>query len=85
MKTMTSSEARQGFSSMLSMLSMLSIVAVEPVSISKKNKEVAVMISSDRYKELKKLEDILYGKAAELAIREGFASDQESKDLLGSI
>jgi len=82
MKTMTSSEARQGFSSMLSMLS---IVAVEPVSISKKNKEVAVMISSDRYKELKKLEDILYGKAAELAIREGFASDQESKDLLGSI
>ena len=79
MKTMTSSEARQGFSSMLS------TVATEPVSISKQDKEVAVLISSVRYKELKKLEDILYGKAAELAIKEGFASTEETEDLLDSI
>ncbi|NOQ17113.1 MAG: type II toxin-antitoxin system prevent-host-death family antitoxin [Methyloprofundus sp.] len=79
MKTMTSSEARQGFSTMLS------TVATEPVSISKQDKEVAVVISSVRYKELKKLEDILYGKAAELAIKEGFSSSKETEDLLDSI
>ncbi len=79
MKTMTSSEARQGFSAMLS------TVATEPVSISKQDKEVAVVISSVRYKELKKLEDILYGKAAELAIKEGIVSSKETEDLLDSI
>jgi len=79
MKTITSSDARRDFSSMLS------AVAIEPVSISKQNKEVAVMLSSVRYKELKKLEDILYGKAAELAIQEGFASKTEADDLLHSL
>ena len=79
MKTMTSSEARQSFSSMLF------TVATEPVSISKQGKEVAVIISSVRHNELKKLEDILYGKAVELAIKEGFASTEETEDLLSSI
>mgnify|MGYP000323580088 FL=1 len=79
MKTITSSDARRDFSSMLS------AVAIEPVSISKQNKEVAVMLSSVRYKELKKLEDFLYGKAAELAIQEGFASKKEADDLLHSL
>jgi len=79
MKSMTSSEARQSFSTMLS------TVSHEPVSILKQDKEVAVVISSTRYKELKKLEDILYGKAAELAIQEGFASKKETEDLLDSI
>jgi len=79
MKTLTSTEARQGFSSMLN------TVVNEPVSISKQDKEIAVLISSARYQELKKLEDILYGKAAELALQEGFISDQEADDLLNSI
>jgi hypothetical protein len=43
------------------------------------------MLSAARYKELKKLEDILYGKAAELAIQEGFASNTEAGDLLNSL
>jgi len=79
MKTLTSTEARQGFSSMLN------TVVNEPVSISKQDKEIAVLISSARYQELKKLEDILYGKAAELALQEGFISDKEADDLLNSI
>lgn len=79
MKRMTSSEARQGFGTMLA------TVSREPVSISKQDKEVAIVISSARYKELKKLEDILYGKAAELAIKEGFASQKETEDLFDSI
>lgn len=79
MKTITSTEARQSFSSVISE------VENEPVSISKQNKEVAVIISSARYKELKKIEDILYGKAVELAIQEGFATDKQAESLLASI
>jgi len=79
MKTITSTEARQSFSSVIS------TVDDEPVAISKQDKDVAVIISSARYKELKKLEDILYGKAAELAIKEGFSSDKQTQDLLDSI
>ena len=76
MKTITSTEARQNFSAVIS------AVEENPVTISKQDKEVAVIISSARYQELKKLEDILYGKAVELAIKEGFASDNEVSGLL---
>lgn len=79
MKTMTSTEARQGFSAMLTH------VSNEPITISKQDKDVAVLISSTRYKELKKLEEFLYGKAVELAIKEGFTSKKETEDLLDSI
>lgn len=79
MKTITSTEARQNFSSVIS------TVETDPVTILKQDKDVAVIISSARYKELKKLEDILYGKAAELAIKEGFAADNEIQDLLDNI
>jgi prevent-host-death family protein len=79
MKTITSTEARQNFSALISALK------DSPVTISKQDKEVAVMLSSERYKELKKLEDILYGKAAELAIQESFASNEDAKNLLDSL
>jgi prevent-host-death family protein len=79
MKTLTSTEVRQNFSAVISGLE------DNPVTISKQDKEVAVMLSAARYKELKKLEDILYGKAAELAIQEGFVSNNEADDLLDSL
>lgn len=79
MKTMTSTEARQNFSTVLFS------VKFEPVTIFKNDQEVAVVISSERYNELKRIEDILYGKAAELAIKEGFCSDKEAQDLLDNI
>jgi prevent-host-death family protein len=79
MKIMTSSEARQSFSRVIS------TAETEPVTISKKNKEVAVVISAGRYHELKRLEDILYGKAAMLAIEEGFTPQNEVKALFDSI
>ena len=79
MKTMTSSKARQSFSNLIN------IAEKEPVTISNRNKEIAVVISSKRYHELKMLEDILYGKAAKLAIEEGLAPKSEVKDLLDSI
>ena len=79
MKTMTSSEARQSFSSVISS------AEKEPVTISKKNKEVAVVISAGRYHELKRLEDILYVKAAILAIEDGLIPQSKVKALLDSI
>jgi prevent-host-death family protein len=79
MKTLSSTEVRQNFSSVIES------VEKEPVTISKKNTDIAVVISSVRYRELKKLEDILYGKAAELAIKEGLVSDKDSQDLLDNI
>lgn len=79
MKTITSTEARQNLSSILS------AVDEEPVTILKQDKSIAVILSSARYKELERLEDILYAKAAELAIKEGFTSDKEAQDLLDSL
>jgi PHD/YefM family antitoxin component YafN of YafNO toxin-antitoxin module len=79
MKTLTSSEARQGFSTLLS------TVKIEPVSILKQGKVVAVMISATRHSELERIEDILYGKAAEIAIKEGVVQHKEAQDLLDRI
>jgi len=72
---MTSTEARQGFNEVIT------TADKEPVIISKRNKTVAVVLSDRRYKELKRFEDILYGKAAELAIQEGLAPKSEVEEL----
>ena len=79
MKVLSSTEVRQNFSAVLSN------IETEPVSISKQDKAIAVVMSQKRYNELKRLEDILYGKAAELAIQEGFTSDSQAQDLMDSI
>ena len=79
MKTMTLTQARQSFSSVITN------VENEPVAISKKNKDIAVVLSSKRYQELKRLEDILYAKASELAIQEDLAPKNEVSDLLASL
>lgn len=79
MKTMTSTQARQDFSAVITNAEQV------PVTISKKNKNIAVILSSKRYQELTKLEDILYGKAAQLAINEGLASKYEVDNLLNDI
>ena len=79
MKVLSSTQVRQNFSAVLSN------IEIEPVSISKQDKAIAVVMSQKRYNELKRLEDILYGKAAELAIQEGFASDSQAQDLMDSI
>ena len=78
MKNISSTEARQDFSAVISS------VKQEPITILKKGKEVAVILSTQRYNELERLEDLLYGKAAELAIKEGLVSTKESEELLNS-
>ena len=79
MKTMTATDARQSFSSLLT------TVEKEPVTIQKTNNDVAVLISSQRYNELKRIEDILYAEAAKLAIKEGVVSVDESENFLTSM
>lgn len=79
MKSMSATEVRQNFSSVIS------AVESEPVTISKQDKNIAVIVSSARYDELSRMEDRLYGKMAELAIKEGFASDNEAESLLNSL
>lgn len=79
MKTISATKVRQGFNEVMTR------VKDEPVRVSKRDKNIAVILSNTRYEELKRLEDILYGKAAELAIAEGFASDKDTEDLINSI
>ena len=79
MKTITATEAKQNFGNLIASVSQ------EPVTIQKTNKDVAVVVSAQRYQELKKIEDILYGEAAKLAIKEGVLSVKDSDDFLNSI
>lgn len=79
MKIINATKARQNFSSSIE------TVKKEPIIISKKNKNIAVIVSYERYKELEKIEDILYAKAAQLALKEGFATKQETDDLFNKI
>ena len=78
-KTMNSTEARQSFSHLIS------LAKKEPVTIRKKNRDEAVVLSTSRYQELKKFEDILYGKAAQLAVKEGVISKEDTENLLNNI
>ena len=50
MKTMTSTEAKQWF------WDMLQFIKSEPVKITKRNKDFAVVISSEEYNDLKAIE-----------------------------
>lgn len=79
MKTFTATQAKQSFGELIT------AVGQEPITISKTNKDIAVMISAERYKELKKFEDILYGRAAEIAISDGLLSAKQSQNLLDEI
>ena len=79
MKVLSTTEVRQNFSAILSAIN------VEPIGISKQDKEIAVVMSTQRYSELMRLEDMLYGKAAELAIKEGLVSTKKTQDLMRSI
>lgn len=56
MKVLSSTEVRQNFSAILSAIN------VEPIGISKQDKEIAVVMSTQRYSELTRLEDILMVK-----------------------
>ena len=80
MKVLSTTEVRQNFSAILP-----PAINVEPIGISKQDKEIAGVMSTRRYSELTRLEDILYGRAAELVIKEGLVSTKKTQDLMPSI
>mgnify|MGYP001954852475 FL=1 len=76
---MTSTEVRKNFNSVIHS------IESEPVAVAKQHKKIAVILSFDRYQELKSMEDFFYGKVSELAIHEGFVSSKERDGLLDNI
>lgn len=80
MNVVTVSKMRDNLSNTLSGVS-----DDEPITIQKNNKDIAVLISSRRYRELQRVEDLLYAKAAELALAEGFASDEETEEIMNKL
>ena len=56
-----------------------------PIRITNNGKPVAVIISDVRFQEMKRIEDLLYVKMAEMASEEGFFSADESEKILNDI
>lgn len=56
-----------------------------PIRITNNGKPVAVIISDVRFQEMKRIEDLLYAKMAEMVAEEGFLSVDESDEILNDI
>jgi antitoxin Phd len=57
----------------------------EPVTIEKKGRPVAVLLSIPEYQRLEDMEDYYWGKLAQEAKAEGFISVEESEKFLADI
>ncbi|MGA2090802.1 MAG: type II toxin-antitoxin system Phd/YefM family antitoxin [Endomicrobiales bacterium] len=57
----------------------------EPVMIEKKNRKVAVLISTEEYTRLGELEDLYWASKADIAIKDGFIGKKHSEKLLKDI
>lgn len=60
----------------------LEAAQLEPVIIEKSGRESSVVLSKRRYDELLELEDRLWDMKAQQAEKEGFLSDEETRQLL---
>ncbi len=60
----------------------LEAAQLEPVIIEKSGRESSVMLSKRRYDELLALEDRLWDMKAQQAEKEGFLSEEETRQLL---
>ena len=76
MKTFAAREAKNEFGRLLD------TARREPVTIEKKGRPVAVLLSIEDYERLAALEDAWWGARAEEAEREGFIGPEESERLL---
>ena len=82
MKTFTSTEAKQWF------WDMLQIIKYEPVKITKRNKDFAVVISSEEYNDLKALEvyeDLILWNLAMQSLDSGLHSEKNTKDFFSNL
>ena len=76
MKTLGASEAKNRFGELLD------LARREPIQITKKGRNVAVVLSIEEFERLSELEDELLAFKAEKAQQEGFIGMSESEALL---
>jgi prevent-host-death family protein len=76
MRSISAKEAKDGFGALLD------AAQREPVTITKKGRAVAVVLSRDDYARLEALEDAHWGEQARAAAKEGFVGADESQKLL---
>lgn len=76
MRSMSAKEAKDGFGALLD------AAQREPVTITKKGRAVAVVLSREDFERLEALEDAYWGNLAEEARKEGYIGVEESEKLL---
>lgn len=76
MITLAAREAKNNFGHMLDM------AQKEPVTIEKKGRPVAVVMSLDDYKHYEEIEDRIWALKVQQASEEGYLSHEESETLL---
>lgn len=76
MRTVSAKEAKDGFGALLD------AAQREPVTITKKGRAVAVVLSKEDFERLEALEDAYWGRLAEEARKDGFVGPEESDKLL---
>ncbi len=79
MKSMTAADAKRGFGSLLD------AAQREPVTITKKGREVAVLLSKQDFERLEALEDAYWGRLAQEAEKEGFIGVDATQKLLDDL
>ena len=72
MTTITSKDAQNKFGQLIESAQR------EPVSITRRDRRVAVVVSGERYDQLEALEDAVWAARAREAAKTGFASPEES-------
>jgi len=79
MKTFAAKQAKDHFGLLLD------TAQHEPVMIAKKNRNVAVLVSTEEYARLEELEEKFWASKADAALKEGFIGKKRSEKLLSNI
>lgn len=76
MTTITSKDAQNKFGQLIE------TAQREAVTITRRDRRVAVVVSSERYDQLEALEDAIWAARAREAAKNGFASPEESMEFI---
>jgi prevent-host-death family protein len=79
MTTMTAKDAQNKFGQMLD------AAQKEPVTITKYDRKIVVVVPAERYEELEAMEDAIWAARANQAGENGFMSNEESEAFLARI
>lgn len=79
MRSVSAKEAKDGFGALLD------AAQREPVTITKKGRAVAVVLSKEDFERLEALEDAYWGALADEARKEGFIGTEASEKLLNDL